>query len=204
MKMFFYITIMAISILLTSCTNEKPWVEQVELKSYAQKLKVETLEDVLRKQTSSMRGGENEYIPEEFEEQINIVICSWDGWGRKKYNCQHGWGLCGFRWFPRQSTYLGDPIEVEIPSTDSYAGEIKENLLGNKYLEILLTETPDSNEVPPIYIDEDVLGDPLQKTFLDEENQPIEGLPTDLILKHGVYYYIPTIGQYGGYRITVE
>lgn len=203
-KMYLFVTILGMFVGFSSCTKEKMWSEQVELETFAAKLKFETLENVLNKEVFPMRGQVQGPISEELEEQISIVICSWDGWGRKKYNCQHGWGLCNFRWFPRQSSYLGDPIAVEIPSSGSYAGEIKTDSLGNSYLEILLSEVPTINDIPSIHIDDDIIGDPLREVYFDENNEPIEGLPSDITLKEGVYAFDPNVGQYGGYRIEVE
>ncbi|MCR5712997.1 MAG: hypothetical protein K6G46_11205 [Prevotella sp.] len=203
-KKILFVAILGMMVGFSSCTKEKVWSEQVELESFVTKLKFETLENVLNKETFPLRGGEHEYISGELTEQICILICSWDGWGRKKYNCQHGWGLCNFRWFPRVRPYLGDPINVDIPSSGSYAGEVKTDSLGNSYLEILLSEAPTITDIPSINIDDDILGEPLRKAYLDENNEPIEGLPSDITLKEGVYAFDPNVGQYGGYRIEIE
>lgn len=203
-KIFVFVAIFATMVGFTSCTNEKVWSEQVELESFATKLKFETLENVLNKDALSMRGKKHEYISDELEENISIVICSWDGWGRKKYNCQHGWGLCNFRWFPRVNSYMDDPTNVEILSSDSYAGEVKTDSLGNSYLEILLSEASTITDIPSLNIDDDIIGDPLQEVCLDENNDSTERLSSDITLKKGVYAFDPNVGQYGGYRIKVE
>ena len=59
-KKILFVAILGMMVGFSSCTKEKVWSEQVELESFVTKLKFETLENVLNKETFPLRGGEHE------------------------------------------------------------------------------------------------------------------------------------------------
>lgn len=126
-------------------------------------------------------------------DDLTVIICSWDGWGRTSKNCR-GFGLCHFEWFPEAHK------DQHIESADYFAAEVKSDSLGNKYMDIVLTEPipltdTDGLEMPCLAIDEDIFGE-------CEELDPL--INDTIIVEEGMYPFNYNLGLYGGYRLNIK
>ena len=175
--------------------SEIPGFKFETLKSYQAK-------NVTRSADYEVVENDNQEEPEE----ITIIICSWDGWGRTSRNCT-GFGLCHFEWFPNWKSLfeekeergeMDESIITEEVADDPFVAEVKEDTLGNRYMDIVLAEPIGASNIsnmPSLNLDTDVFSEnPIQN----------DSLETYLVLKQGTYEFDPSLGSYGGYRVDVE
>lgn len=81
-------------------------------------------------------------------------------------------------------------------------GLVETDPLGNKYIELLFTDDPETGaNTPAMIVSEDIEGD----IYVPSEliNNIPEGMPTGLILPQGEYRYNSTLGLHGGYQINL-
>lgn len=116
----------------------------------------------------------------------NIVIVSWEEWGRASKNCR-GWGLCNADWFPGISG-------VNYTNGNGYATYLqKDDSTGQYYLEIKLAA---ESTIPENLLDLKIDADFELDTTLE--------IGQKLIFKKGTYFFDSTLGEYGGIRINLE
>ena len=87
---------------------------------------------------------------------------------------------------------------------EEYVGVVNKDDSGNPHMYIRLAKAPTQALVPDFIMDEDVVGEPYAQEYVDEEGNVIKGLPSEMILKKGIYSFNPNIGEYGGYEVDIE
>ena len=108
----------------------------------------------------------------------------WDGWGRKKYDCEKGAGLCRFR------------IETAAIEVDLNRGD--------HYYSVPIHHNRDSYYVN-LPIDEKVIFENYDKLFYIDEDLYAKA-PDGSIYKlpAGVYCMDKSIGKLGGYKLPLQ
>ena len=196
-----------VATLFISCNNEKIMSENVEYEDMYKQLHFERLKDFVVSNDSLKltRGNLNNKITDEIDNQISIGICKWEEWGRTSRNCK-GFGLCRFTWTPLGNFILHVIIDRLLDSLldEEYVGVVNKDDSGNPHMYIRLAKAPTQALVPDFIMDEDVVGEPYAQEYVDEEGNVIKGLPSEMILKKGIYSFNPNIGEYGGYEVDIE
>lgn len=201
---FFYLMLAALG--FVACSHNEDLgtlVPENEIPSFKfETLKSHQAKNVTRSADDEVVENDNQEDPEE----ITIIICSWDEWGRTSRNCR-GFGLCHFQWFPDWNSLveeteeredMAESIITEEVADDPFVAEVKEDTLGNRYMDIVLAEPIGASNIsnmPSLNLDTDVYSEnPIQN----------DSLETYVVLKQGTYEFNPSLGSYGGYRVDVE
>lgn len=109
-----------------------------------------------------------------------FLLWEWYGWGRAKYDCLSGGGLCGFH---RVKT------KVEQVAAGSRFSPIFSDSLGNRFVEIWAdADLVFEDSTKSLYIDEDIID--------SEDGITIKA-------NAGIYSFDNKIGTLGGYIIPV-
>lgn len=124
-----------------------------------------------------------------YQENISsrdIVIIRIKLW-RKSEDCLRKLGVCKVQFFPPDKSVNIDEIgrEIDIPVTTSFDGGI----LNIYFAEDVSGYTADDLK---LYVDEDI--------FIEDSNEIFE---STYKVPDGIYMYDSTIGDFGGYSITI-
>lgn len=123
-------------------------------------------------------------ISNNLNNRVNVIIFSVNI-GRASQGCLRGWGFCNFEWFP-----LINP-DAPLP-TDKLLVEEKISTQNERFFEIQA-----GSPVPG-----DVTAQELELIVDSDMTTQVNG--TNVTLKKGTYHYDYSIGQYGGYRVTLN
>ena len=183
--------IACVSMAVISCSNEEIITQEKETEEFVRNLKFQSLSERLNelkliksKNTRNSLDINDESV-EDMAENINLVIFRFKI-ARKSLDCKKGFGVCDFKWFPKENYAEEEESHEELSSI------LEVDDLGNKYMELRLGENVDNINMPNFIVDEDVIGSHCENT----ENE--------LIIKQGHYIFDRNIGNFGGYRITIE
>jgi hypothetical protein len=161
--------------IFSSCSKEQK-VIAFDQDNIAKQLKFVEVKDRIKEMTNSVRG--------------EIVIVSWDKWGRTSRDCR-GFGLCKPVWWPTP--------EHTVPNVNPLDG-----------CATILELDPNNSKY---YFDILLAAKPLGSIPLNELNLAVDNTITldtqsaignDLNIKQGLYTYDSSLGAYGGYRIYLE
>ena len=123
--------------------------------------------------------------------RIDIVIVSFDGFGRSSQNCFSGFGLCDVVWFPafRSTSNSNVGRYGGIVMTDAESGK--------RYMDIFLAELP----VVPFQVDGVIYHCIEDLRFIIDEDIVLDEFTS---IKAGVYLYDSSLGEFGGYRVFLR
>lgn len=126
---------------------------------------------------------------EELSLNGKFIIVSFDEWGRARRNCD-GWGLCNAEWI--YCTHNNVPVSC-LKGSQKGSGVLSQDVNSNYYIDVLLSNIkPNSNEFDYFSVDDDI-------------SSPVnESLKKSLAIKAGVYSFDSSLGQFGGYRLSVN
>lgn len=140
----------------------------------------------LEKQGSLRSSGNNNK-----DDGLNIVVVKVE-FGRKKYGCNRGFGVCNVVWFPDFNSLAVQPDDYR--SVFAYLKENTEN--GEHYIELPLAEEPN-----PEFSVEDLtlkVDSPLEFISNGEDS-----LGESYIALSKGYKLDPKVGEHGGYKIEL-
>lgn len=161
--------------LFNACSKDQK-ITVVDQDNIAKQLKFVEVRHRIIEMTNSVRG--------------EIVVVSWDKWGRTSRNC-NGFGLCKPEWWPQPKNTVPN-----LNPLDGCATILEFDTNNSKYyFDILLSSKPQGSISLPdlnLAVDNDIV--------LDTHS----AIGNDLNIKHGLYSYINSMGSYGGYRIYLE
>ena len=168
-----YVVLIACVVFSVSCKKEKV-ATTIDENTISQKLKfVDVSIRISTIQDSQSRG--------------EIIIVSWSNWGRKSRECK-GLGICDATWFPKVNESVVNPQPGNGGATILEYDAVQ----GKYFIDILFSCSPPVN-IPStnllLGIDDDIV------------LNTASAIGNDIVLKHGEYAIINSLGQFGGYRI---
>ncbi|MBQ4387833.1 MAG: hypothetical protein II822_09560 [Prevotella sp.] len=115
-------------------------------------------------------------------------------WGINVFNHCFGYGvICKIDFYLDTDD---DNVSVHLSADE---GVVNTDINGNKYIDFLFEETPDTTDVPALIVSEDMETEVLVPSELEE--YVTNDIPEYLTVPQGDYPYDSTLGTHGGYRI---